>query len=307
MKKSSGTIRPPKPKRKTAAKKAVATAVPRSSAMPDRRAMEGFMAGLFGRVSASANGAVDEAQEVMYEAWEASGAQRIALARSALEISPLCADAYVLLAEESATSDAEALALYNKGTAAGERALSGQFEELAGHFWGVLETRPYMRARAGLAITLWRIGDHEGAIEHYHALLALNPGDNQGIRYLLASALLARNDLPALRKLLCEHAEDGAAAWVYTRALLAFREQDPHADEIAREAWEVNRHVPAMLAGDLPLAPSADGYIRMGGEDEATAYIQDNGAAWRAVPGAIEWLVARTAGLQPRHIGRKAR
>jgi hypothetical protein len=55
------------------------------------------------------------------------------------------------------------------------------------------------------------------------------------------------------------------------------------------------------------LAPSADDYIRMGGEDEATAYIQDNGAAWRAVPGAIEWLVARTAGLQPRHIGRKAR
>lgn len=305
MKKSSGSILPPKPKKKAAAKK-VATDAP-NLVPPDRRAMEGFMAGLFGRVAASANGAADEAQEMMYNAWEASGAERIALARAALEISPLCADAYVLLAEEAAGSDAEAMALYIKGTAAGERALGDQFEELAGHFWGFLETRPYMRARAGLAVALWRAGDQEGAIEHYRALLTLNPNDNQGIRYLLASALLARNDLPGLKELLREHDEDGSAAWVYTRALVAFREQDVHADEIACEAWEANRHVPAMLVGVERLAPSADGYIRMGGADEATAYIADNGAAWRAVPGAIEWLAAQTSGLKPRQIRRKSR
>ena len=28
------------------------------------------------------------------------------------------------------------------------------FKQYAGHFWGFLETRPYMRARAGLAGTL---------------------------------------------------------------------------------------------------------------------------------------------------------
>ena len=33
---------------------------------PDRRAMEGFMAGLFGRVEADTNGAVDDAQEMMW-------------------------------------------------------------------------------------------------------------------------------------------------------------------------------------------------------------------------------------------------
>lgn len=305
MKKSSGSILPPKPK-KAAAKKVAAPAAPRS-APPDRRTMEGFMAGLLGRVAASANGAADEAQEMMYNAWEASGAERIALARAALEVSPLCADAYVLLAEEAAGSDAEALVLYIKGTAAGERALGDQFEELAGHFWGFLETRPYMRARAGLAVALWDAGDQEGAIEHYRALLALNPNDNQGIRYLLASALLARNDLPGLKELLREHDEDGSAAWVYTRALVAFREQDLHTDEIVREAWKANRHVPAMLAGSQRLAPSADGYISMGGADEATAYIADNGAAWHAVPGAIEWLVAQTSGLKPRQTGRTIR
>jgi hypothetical protein len=65
----------------------------------------------------------------------------------ALGISPLCADAYVLLAEE-AQSIEEARDLYAKGVEAGELALGPQgFEEYAGHFWDFLETRPYMRAR----------------------------------------------------------------------------------------------------------------------------------------------------------------
>ena len=54
------------------------------------------------------------------------------------------------------------------------------FEEYAGHFWGFLETRPYMRARAGLAIALIKLGDESAAIEHFRAMLKLNPNDNQG-------------------------------------------------------------------------------------------------------------------------------
>src|SRR3546814_18004768 len=58
---------------------------------------------------------------------------------------------------------------------------------------------PYMRARAGLAITLWRLGDQQAAIDHYRAMLILNPNDNQGIRYLLATALLARDEIAGLK------------------------------------------------------------------------------------------------------------
>src|SRR3546814_18544965 len=86
------------------------------------------------RSEANANGAVDDAQEMMYDAWEASGAERVALARAALDISPLCADAYVLLAEEEAGSQQDALALYRQGVEAGERALGDEFEGLSGHF-----------------------------------------------------------------------------------------------------------------------------------------------------------------------------
>jgi tetratricopeptide (TPR) repeat protein len=162
--------------------KPVAKTSPKASApvaLPDRRAMESFLAAISERCG---DDATAKAQDVMYEAWERNTSRsRIAVARKALGISPLCADAYVLLAEE-AQSIEEARDLYAKGVEAGELALGPQgFEAYAGHFWGFLETRPYMWARAGLASTLVQLGDVEGALAHYRDMLKLNPNDNQGI------------------------------------------------------------------------------------------------------------------------------
>src|SRR5205807_9021952 len=74
---------------------------------------------------------LDRAQDVMYDAWEASNPrERVRLANEALRISPDCADAYVLLAEETAHRAKEAADLYAKGVAAAERALGPEvFEE----------------------------------------------------------------------------------------------------------------------------------------------------------------------------------
>jgi ST7 protein len=64
------------------------------------------------------------------------------LAKEALNRSPLCADAYILLAEETAKTPAEAIELYRKGLEAGEQAVDpAAFQEDVGHFWGLLETR----------------------------------------------------------------------------------------------------------------------------------------------------------------------
>jgi hypothetical protein len=113
--------------------------------------MERFLAALGRR--GGGDDLTAKAQDVMYEAWEQTTARsRIALARKALGISPLCADAYVLLAEEAARSVEEARDYYAKGVEAGALALGPEgFAEYEGQFWGFLETRPYMRARAGLA------------------------------------------------------------------------------------------------------------------------------------------------------------
>ncbi len=162
-------------------------AKPAITPLPDRRAMEGVMSTIGG---CRAEDETAEAQDVMYDAWEQTNRRaRVALAHKALAISSLCADAYVLLAEEDAKSAAEALAYYRKGVEAGEQALGAKgFKQCAGHFWGFLETRPYMRARAGLAATLKALGEVDAAIGHYRDMLKLNPNDNQAFAIFLRPA-----------------------------------------------------------------------------------------------------------------------
>jgi len=238
---------------------------------------------------------LEEAQDLMYEAWGARGADRATVARKALQISPDCADAYVLLAEETARSPEEARDLYAQGVAAGERALGERiFREDAGHFWGIIATRPYMRARAGLAHCLWQMGDQEAAVDHVQDMLRLNPGDNQGLRFVLAEWLLelGRND--ELARLLDDYKEDCTAAWVYTWALWSFRRQGDNAESRRRlrEAVRTNPHVPDYLLGRRRLPRHMPALIGLGDDSEAVDYAAGALALWRETPDALDWLAS---------------
>jgi tetratricopeptide (TPR) repeat protein len=236
---------------------------------------------------------LEQAQDLMFKAWESSGRRRAELARQALEVSPDCADAYVLLAEETARSLEEARDLYEQALRAGERALGPQvFEEEVGQFWGILDTRPYMRARAGLAQCLWMLGERQQAIEHYTAMLRLNPNDNQGVRYKLASCLMEEGSGKALGQLLDEYKDDGSAAWLYTRAIWTFRREGASTEATAslKEALQQNPFVPAYLLGRKSLPKHLPGYIGFGDENEAIDYAADAMSGWQRTPGALEWL-----------------
>lgn len=150
--------------------------------------IEGLMASTGGQIpDVAPRTDVERAQDVMYEAWGTrSRKKRADLAKYALAISPDCADAYVLLAAETAKSLREKADLFEQGVRAGERALGKEFfEEAVGGFWGLIETRPYMRARLGLASSLWGLAERSAAIEHAREMLRLNPNDNQGVRDVL--------------------------------------------------------------------------------------------------------------------------
>ena len=59
------------------------------------------------------------------------------------------------------------------------------FEEHAGHFWGIHETRPYMQARYALVEALLKVKTYmavEAALNHLLDLLRLCRGDNMGLR-----------------------------------------------------------------------------------------------------------------------------
>jgi tetratricopeptide (TPR) repeat protein len=241
--------------------------------------------------------ALREAQNLMYEAWDArSPQQRTALARQALEISADCADAYNLLAEQATTNLEHARALYHQGVQAGERALGlGAFENDVGHFWGLLETRPYMRALWGRARCSWELGQRQDAVAHAQELLRLNPNDNQAVRHVLAAWLLELDRVDEVKTLLNQYEEDGFVSFPYARALLAFREKGdtPKARALLAEALSINPHVPGFLLGHKKMPPVTPDDHGFGDEQEAIAFCADYASAWTRTPGAIEWLRTR--------------
>ena len=293
-------------------------APPRRPGLPDRRAMERLtseverfaqasrfesmddanaalrqrFSGPIDELPSTAATPLEQAQDLIYRAFEARGRRRIQLARKALELSADCADAYVVLAEESRDAE-EARALYEQGVTAGERALGPEaFVEEVGRFWGSLRTRPYMRARFGLAQCLEDLDRREEAIGHYCELIRLAPDDNQGVRYsALAGLLLAGRDDEAAA-LVEQFGDEPTALWRYGRALSVFRREGDSrtARECLRVALRTNRHVPPLLAGDDPgpdLEPAA---YAPGSREEAVICDSDLGEAWRATPDAIRWL-----------------
>jgi tetratricopeptide (TPR) repeat protein len=269
---------------------------PHPITLPDPRAMEEILATI-GR--GAAHYASDEgllrAQSLMYEAFEAPVPQRVVLAMEALALSPDSADAYLLLAEETASSLEAARELLEQAVAAGERAIGQDpFTDDVGYFWGLIETRPYMRSRAALAETLWALGRYEEAVSHQRDLLRLNPNDNQGIRYRQAEYLVALEQYEELDELFTAYDDDAAAAFAYTKALAAYRRQgdSPQARELLAEARELNPHVPIYLAGRKRLPSRLPDYVGFGDASEAVDYAAGAKAQWESVPGAVAWLAA---------------
>lgn len=248
--------------------------------------------------------ATDAAQGIMFDAWDEDDPQRrVAMAHEALKVSPLCADAYVLLAEETTKRPEDAAALYARGVEMGAQALGAvAFEEDAGYFWGLIETRPYMRARFGLAQALWSCGRGDEAVAHGVELLRLNPNDNQGVRYLLLNWLVALGRNDDANALMKTYKNDGAGGWAWSAALAAFRRRGRCAasSKALDRAIAANRQVADYLLSRKRLPGTLPAYITWGGKDEAVAYAHDAKAIWASIDGALAWLEASAPAPRPR-------
>jgi tetratricopeptide (TPR) repeat protein len=254
---------------------------------------------------------LEQAQDVMYEAWgETNPRKRLRLAKKALKISPDCADAYVLLAEDTAKSAAQARDIYQQGVEAGERALGPDFfKEYKGDFWGMIDSRPYMRALFGLAECEWELGERQHAVELYRRALELNPGDNQGVRYRLLAALIALNDTNGARILLRRYKDDYAASWAYGRALVTFLEKGNtrHSRGLLQEALNRNIHFAAYLVGAIPLPDELPQFVEPGTQSEGVSCFIEQGAIWMEHPEAIPWIVQTIAAMGPPPLADDAR
>jgi len=234
--------------------------------------------------------------EALYERAldEPSASKKISFVEKALQMYPGLPDAWCMLGEIKAKTCEEAIPYFTQAVEAGRMDLGDDyFKENEGHFWGLIETRPFMRAKTFLADALLNHGRIDEAMTHFEDCLRLNPNDNQGIRYELLSLYLMKDRLDDVKKILDKYKEDSGATWEYSKALYLFKKYGPKSIKAAKQlnkAKKENIHVIDYLTRKRKLPKTVPSSYIQGGQEEAKIYISEGLAAWESTPGALEWF-----------------
>ena len=239
---------------------------------------------------------LEQAQDLVYQAFDETGRRQIQLARRALAICPDCADAFVIRGEamEEQGQFERALDLYELGIQAGRRALGDERLTPAPGFWADIECRPYLRAIEGAARALEELHRRDEALERWGEILRLNPDDNQGARYPLLRLLLEAGRDEKAREHVEANAAEPTMIWAWAHALLAFRMDGdvPLSNEAAATALRRSAPVGRFLLRDEPVEEESDRFT-LGSEGEAISCANTLRDAWINTPGAVDWLKAR--------------
>jgi tetratricopeptide (TPR) repeat protein len=217
------------------------------------------------------------------------------LCQEALSLYPDCVDALTMLADlESETKEAyvEAMA---QAIEAGRRDLgSGYFKNERGMFWGLIETRPFMRAMAQYANSLIECGkliQIDEAILIAEEMLELNPNDNQGMRDILGACYLQRKRYDDATRLLKEYENDWMAIPCWTRVLLAHaRDDEEQAVKLLDIAREQNPFVELYLTAQKRRPKTRPGHYSPGDDSEAVYCADTLWEAWKKHPKSKRWL-----------------
>ena len=238
--------------------------------------------------------AKEQAQALLQKAMETNTSnRRIKLAEAALEVYPDSADAYLILAEE-AENETDARAFLKAGMDAGARELGEAFfAKNKGYFWGLQETRPYIRICKSYADSCWFSGNAEEAAKTLEHILELNPEDNTGARYLLTAAYLYSNKLDETEQVLNKFGQDAAATVAYDRMVLEYKKNGitSQLKMLYRVAQNVNKHVPDYLLGVKRLPHNLPDFVGMGDTNEAIEYVIVHSRLWTSLPDLLKWML----------------
>lgn len=251
------------------------------------RQMESMMGG-------AVKGKGRDAQNLVYDAWEAvNGSEAYELLARAVELDPTNVDAWLGLMDFEQLDDNERIDMLRKLVAMGEKNLGKKgFKEGKGHFWGILETRPYMRARSQLALRLMGAGRLEESIVEHEGMLELNPNDNQGVRYGLMALYLALKRLDGVRQLLQHYDElNFSAVWAWGYVLERYLAGDPGgAAKALAQARKQNPYAQAYVLEHRKLPKRMPNSYSPGSREEAVIAWDILRHAWKHHPETQEWL-----------------
>ncbi|MDR0138833.1 SEC-C metal-binding domain-containing protein [Metabacillus idriensis] len=230
----------------------------------------------------------EHAQELIFQAMESAPKERLKLAEEALEVYPYHPDAYNMLGEAERDPEKQ-LQLFKKGMEVGETDLGETyFKENKGSFWGLSETRPYMRAKFNYAMLEAAVGSLEKAAQQCAELLELNQNDNQGVRYTLFVMYMDLGKYNEAKKLLNDYDESHTIEGAYNQALIEYALNGMTATfkKLVKNAKNINPYVFDYLTGKqkLQAAISID-------QQAAAQYVQEHYYVWVKHPELFQWVM----------------
>lgn len=234
---------------------------------------------------------------MVFKANEAqSESEHLALLHKALEINPGCVDAEILLSGYECGFLGDRVQRVERATEHAKRLLGQEFYEWAGHFWGFVETRPYIRGLSYIATEYLEFDRYEKAIPYLELALAYNPNDNTGARYMLVPAYLCKQQFFSAIALIDAYKDDGSAWWLWSAAFAAFLHPLPkdaadRPDKALREAHAANPHVYSYLIGENALKRKKPPYYSPGGESEAACAAKALRQIMKANKSLKKWLL----------------
>ena len=183
--------------------------------------------------------------------------------------------------------------------AAAEIERDNGFKEYAGMFWGVLETRPFMRLRMDRFLQMYQMGMFSQAINEGKDMLKLSTNDNLGVRYFLVFLYALREDGQAMERLIKKYEMEKSIAAMLAEAVLYYKRCD--FDRAAVKLNEICKAVKGAigvfhdLSGIdelyLPIEHEFDFYM-MNSPQELLATIFDNAPVFQSMQGFFKWAYA---------------
>ncbi|MBV6478412.1 MAG: hypothetical protein HGGPFJEG_01167 [Ignavibacteria bacterium] len=234
----------------------------------------------------------EKAQDLADEAYYLPPKEAFKNISRAFELDPECISAYEYLGT-AANDPEEALKHFEKGISIGRNKFGGNFlKEHKGRFWGIYETRPFMKILEKYAECLYILRRKKECISIFEEMIELNPNDNQGVRDYLMLYLIEVDDFDKFDHYFKIYAEDVTAFYNFNKALCAFKREGEsnNSNECLKSAIKNNKFVLPLLISSKQQTEILYSYT-IGSKEEAKFYAYYAQLIWQRTPGAIKWLM----------------
>lgn len=243
------------------------------------------------------NTSLDDAYELLEQAERArSKKEAMRLAQEAYKKDSACFDAIIFLSSLENTNEKRD-AVLEEGLENERKRLEQQnffVKENKGMFYGLYETRPYMRGLFAKAYNLVQDGKMRQAIGVCKEILELNENDNLGARYLLLALYAYLEEEKELLKLAKKYDEDNLE-FLFPLLILYYKKGDNEkAIQYVEEINKANPHVLKLFKNTLKHDFEDYGFYRIGDASEVMMYIEHYIFLFDGTPGIKEFFIEKS-------------